>query len=467
MPKASLIVRARNEERWIKSCLESVFNQDFTDFEVILVNNQSRDRTLEIAQRFDVRVVQYAGEYFPGRVLNAGIRESRGELLVMLSGHCIPTNSHWLGSLLVAFDSDPKLAGVYGRQEPLPFTPDRDKRDLWTVFQMDRRIQRKDCFFHNSNSVVRRDLWEQVPFSETATNIEDRIWAKEMLARGYYLIYEPEASVYHWHGIHQNDNAERRRNVVGLIESLKLAESSPMIESSFAERPAEVLAVIPLRGQSLFVGGKPLVAFTIERALACSRVTRVIVSTDDPRTQQVAIDLGAEAPFLRPPELSYDYVGVDQVVEHAFHQLQQSGYSPDWVLTLKETHPFRRPDFLENLVGRAIDSDKGIIVPVQKNIGAIYHKEELGIEAIQPESVPAGLSDPFYLGNIGLGKIVNSRVFLDPATSAATGIYVVADQLASLMIRNQQEADELGPILTQFWRQGSDQGTPAVQFSAA
>lgn len=451
MPYASLIIRTKNEERWIKSCLEGVFGQSFVDFEVILVDNQSSDRTLEIAREFDVRIVEYTDKYLPGRALNAGIRQARGELLVMLSGHCIPTSSRWLETLLSHFD-DAKLAGVYGRQEPLPFTSDRDKRDLWTVFQMDRKIQTRDCFFHNANSAIRRDLWEITPFSETATNIEDRIWAREMLARGHHLIYEPDASVYHWHGIHQNDNAERRRNVVGIIESLQLAESLPAERSDFPNCRPEVLAVIPVRGESPLVYYKSLLAFTIERALQSPWVNRTVVSTDHPHTQQLAIELGAEAPFLRPPELSYDYVGVDQVVEHTVRLLGQEGYRPDWVLTLKETHPFRRRNFLDNLIREALKNDKDMIVPVHKNHVAIYRQRNEEIEAVRDESMPAEVSDPYYFGNVGLGKIVRSCAMLGQQEfSRGTGIYVVPDQVSGLMIRNQHEADEFGPFLREFW----------------
>ena len=183
MPKASIIIRTKNEERWIKPCLEAVFSQDFKDFEVVVVDNQSHDRTLEGAREFCVRIVKYRGRYLPGKSLNEGIRNATGELIVMLSAHCIPTHSRWLSTLLSHFN-DEKLAGVYGRQEPLPFTADRDKRDLWTVFQLDRKVQTKDCFFHNANSAIRRDLWNETPFSEAATNIEDRIWAKEIANAG-------------------------------------------------------------------------------------------------------------------------------------------------------------------------------------------------------------------------------------------------------------------------------------------
>jgi GT2 family glycosyltransferase/CMP-N-acetylneuraminic acid synthetase len=458
MPKASLIIRTRNEERWIRHCLESVFNQDFDDFEVILVDNESTDRTLELAQRFDVKLVSYTEPYFPGRALNAGIRASQGELLVMLSGHCIPTNPRWLGNLLSAF-GDPKLAGVYGRQEPLPYTSDRDKRDLWTVFQLDRKVQRHDCFFHNANSAVRRDLWEQSPFSETATNIEDRIWARQMLDSGYHLIYEPDASVFHWHGIHQNDNAQRRRDVVRIIEHLKLARTSePAIAVLREERP-EIVAVIPVRNMSPTVFFRPLMAYTIERALECKHVTRVVVATDNPQTQELAIRLGAEAPFLRPPELSYDFVGVDQVVEYTLQRLAEKSYEPDWVLTLKETHPFRYPGLLDQLVSEGLQSGNDVIVPVHKTSLSLFKREGEGIAMVQDEALPADVAEPYYLGNVGLGKLTRAAHLLRTETvPPKMGIYVVSEQISGLMIRNQEEADVIGPLLREFWR---NEGRPA------
>lgn len=466
MPRASLIIRTHNEERWIGPCLEGVFGQEFKDFEVIIVDNQSRDRTLDIAEKFDVRVVEFAGTYLPGKSLNKGIRSSDGELIVMLSGHCIPTNSRWLGAILSHF-GDKMLAGIYGRQQPLPFTSDRDKRDLWTVFQLDRKIQTKDCFFHNANSAIRRDLWNETPFSETATNIEDRIWAKAMIDRGYHLIYEPEASVFHWHGIHQNDNGERRRNVVRIIEHLKLAEIAGARPEEFPRAHSEVLAVIPIRGESPTIGNRSLLSFTIERARDCTLVSRVVVSTDDPETRELATALGAEAPFLRPPELSHDYVGVDDVVQHTVDFLGGKGYRPDWVLILKETHPFRHREFLDELIREAIGSENEIIIPVHKNYVAIYRRENDGIVALQDVSMPANISDPYYIGNVGLGKMLNYRLFSGQnLTAGRTGIYVLSDQLSELMIRNQSEADQIGSFLMEFWRRTSlPRGTPQIATS--
>jgi len=52
MSKVSIIIRTKNEEEWISHCLDMVYRQSFTDFEVILVDNESTDHTVEIARRY-------------------------------------------------------------------------------------------------------------------------------------------------------------------------------------------------------------------------------------------------------------------------------------------------------------------------------------------------------------------------------------------------------------------------------
>ena len=75
------------------------------------------------------------------------------------------------------------------------------------MFRNDKRIQKK-IIFHNANSAIRASLLKKYPFSEKATNIEDRIWAKQILDlnKNFQIIYEPKAAVFHHHGLHQSNN---------------------------------------------------------------------------------------------------------------------------------------------------------------------------------------------------------------------------------------------------------------------
>lgn len=220
-PEASIIIRAKNEEQWLERCLAAIAHQDHPNFEVILVDNESTDATVEIAKKFKCNVITITNEEFTfSKSLNKGIKAARGKHIAIISGHCIPTHDRWL-SQLTADLNDPETAGVYGRQEPLPDTDPNDKRDLWTTFGIEKRIQRKDYFFHNANSAIKKSLWEEVPFDETINGVEDRQWAKEMIKKGKTVVYNPDASVYHWHGIHHNGSKDRAERVAKVIELIQ------------------------------------------------------------------------------------------------------------------------------------------------------------------------------------------------------------------------------------------------------
>lgn len=111
-----------------------------------------------------------------------------------------------------------------------------------------------------------------------------------------------------------------------------------------------VLALIPARGSSKGVprknvralGGRPLLAWTIDAALAAATVDRVLVSTDDEEIRAVALAHGAEAPFLRPPELAADDTSDLPVYEHALSWLaERERYEPELVAWLRPTAPLR------------------------------------------------------------------------------------------------------------------------------
>lgn len=217
----SVVVRTKNEGHWIGWCLAALRQQDYPDFEIVVVDNESVDETVGLVKQFGCRLLTISEKDFShGRSLNLGISASKGELIAILSGHCIPMHDRWLRRLALAF-TGPHVAGVYGRQEPLPDTNDLDKRDLWTTFGLDRRVQTQDYFFHNANSMVRREIWEKEPFNEDLPGVEDRDWAKRVLELGYKIVYEPAACVYHFHGINHKQDEARAARVVRVIELIK------------------------------------------------------------------------------------------------------------------------------------------------------------------------------------------------------------------------------------------------------
>ena len=202
MPKVSVIIRAKNEARYLGETLEAIQGQRLQDFEVILVDSGSTDSTVAVAEGYGARIVHIDPRDFTyGRALNLGISHSQGQLLVSLSAHATPETDEWLASLVSGFRYA-GVAGVYGRHIP------RSNASFFELLGMrltgitskETRIQRDRARFSNANGAIRRTLWEKAPFNEHLPGAEDIEWARQMQRQGYSIVYEPRAAVYHSHG---------------------------------------------------------------------------------------------------------------------------------------------------------------------------------------------------------------------------------------------------------------------------
>ena len=121
----------------------------------------------------------------------------------------------------------------------------------------------------------------------------------------------------------------------------------------------EVLALIPARSGSKSipdknirsVGGKPLLAWSIQHAQQAECVDRVIVSTDSTLYAEIAKSYGAEVPFIRPAHLAGDSVRDQPVFEHALRWiLEAEGRVPSVCVHLRPTSPLRDPSAIDAMV---------------------------------------------------------------------------------------------------------------------
>ena len=123
----------------------------------------------------------------------------------------------------------------------------------------------------------------------------------------------------------------------------------------------KVLALIPARGGSKGVprknvrevGGKPLIAWTIEAAKASRYVDRVILSSDDREIIDVAAAWGCEVPFVRPKELATDVADSMSVVRHAIGALPERY---DYLVLLQPTSPMRRAQDIDGAIELCVDA---------------------------------------------------------------------------------------------------------------
>ncbi len=109
------------------------------------------------------------------------------------------------------------------------------------------------------------------------------------------------------------------------------------------------LAIIPARSGSKGLPGKnirelidkPLIAWSIEQALASKYISDVIVSTDSEEIAEIAISYGAKVPFLRPAYLAEDHSSTSDVLIHVIEELGKQNEFYDYLFLLEPTSPIR------------------------------------------------------------------------------------------------------------------------------
>ncbi|MCB5185802.1 glycosyltransferase [Methylobacillus gramineus] len=199
--RASIIIRTLNEARHLESVLQSIASQTLNDWshEVILVDSGSTDDTLQIAERYGCRIQHITREEFSfGRSLNRGCEAAMGDILVFISGHCVPTDAHWLQTLCQPI-LEQRADYAYGKQLGGEQSHFSEKRIFAKYFPAISALPQAGFFCNNANAALSRKAWQQYRFDEDLTGLEDMDLAQRLTRDHGRVGYIAEAAVYHHH----------------------------------------------------------------------------------------------------------------------------------------------------------------------------------------------------------------------------------------------------------------------------
>ena len=248
-PEISVVIRTFNEEKYLAALLEALNLQFLRDFETIVVDSGSLDRTRDIAtQKADQLLRIQSHDFTFGHSLNVGIRAAAGKYIVIVSAHTLPVDNEWLTKLIESFH-DNQTAMVYGRQLGGETSRFSESQDMRRTFGSQREILQPPNFFaNNANSAIRRDLWQQHPFDESLPGLEDIEWAKYWMERDYQVVYEPTAALYHIH--EESWRQVRRRYHREAIAARRIGIKS--LKHAWLTPPAEAMRAVIECGYSYF-----------------------------------------------------------------------------------------------------------------------------------------------------------------------------------------------------------------------
>ena len=208
----SFVVRTRDEEQWVGHTIQSIIDYFGPNSEIIVVDNESVDDTLEIvnlfARRFhNIKVyTMKRSDYTPGKSLNFGISKTSSEskIVGIISSHCQIKDIDL--DLLNQYFKDEKCAAVFGKQIPVYRGKKIRMRYIWDNFNVDNpvnnpleNIEIERYFFHNAFSFVRKTHVQDIPFDEDLSGKEDRYWAEKVVKAGKHYTLDPRiVCLHHW-----------------------------------------------------------------------------------------------------------------------------------------------------------------------------------------------------------------------------------------------------------------------------
>jgi N-acylneuraminate cytidylyltransferase/CMP-N,N'-diacetyllegionaminic acid synthase len=139
------------------------------------------------------------------------------------------------------------------------------------------------------------------------------------------------------------------------------------------------------------LGGKPLIAHTIQCAQACSALERIVVSTDDQQIAEVARQYGAEVPFIRPAHLAQDDSSKWPVFQHLVQTLGQMGGRPiDVLVDLDTGVPLRQPSDIAGCVAQLLGGEAEVVVTAYAaDRNPYFNMVELGVDGFARIVIPS------------------------------------------------------------------------------
>ncbi len=206
-----------------------------------------------------------------------------------------------------------------------------------------------------------------------------------------------------------------------------------------------ILALIAARGGSKrlpgknirHLGGKPLIAWTIELALRCACFCDVLVSTDDAEIAAVARRHGALVPWLRPEELASDTADSVDVALHAIDWYQEQHGELDGLALLQPTSPFRTEHTVTESLAVFLSGGRRSVVsvtPALSHPAWCFHLEESGIEPFMGWEAASARSQ-----DLAPAFVTDGSIFLTTPEALRLHRSFISATTQAFIVRNPRE----------------------------
>lgn len=210
--KVSIIIPNYNGEEYLKDCLDSLSRQAFNVPEIIIIDNSSKDNSLQLIPKEcrNIRLLKLSRNYGFSRAVNEGIKVAKGDYIVLLNNDTT-VDSHWLESLVKCIEKDNRIFSCcskmirYSERDKIDDAGDEYNIFGWAYKRGDGTSIDKYCESENVFSscagaaIYRKEVFDEIGYFDENffAYLEDVDISFRAKIQGYKNVYCSDAVVYH------------------------------------------------------------------------------------------------------------------------------------------------------------------------------------------------------------------------------------------------------------------------------
>jgi glycosyltransferase involved in cell wall biosynthesis len=173
-----VLIRFKNSAATLPAVLAALRKQTLQPDVMVAVDSGSSDASPALLKAAGAQIVTWSAPYHHAKVLNFGLARCPAERVLVLSSHTVLQSPNALARLHATLD-DPRAACASGKWDDDSYYSDAVDWD-----ELSRKGLKLGSVYSNSFGLLRRSFWEELPFDESLTTMEDYAWAVDQIRRG-------------------------------------------------------------------------------------------------------------------------------------------------------------------------------------------------------------------------------------------------------------------------------------------
>lgn len=388
-PKATVYIPCHNYGHFLEQAIKSVIDQNFTSWELQIIDDASKDETAAIAKRYQtlypekIHVITNSECCGLQACANIALNHAKGDYIMRLDSDDFLDESALL-VLVNYLDMHKDVALVYPNYVYV------NEGGQFLALENRKKIGKEahllDLPAHGACTLIRKRILKSIGGYSEDYKVQDGydLWLKVLQRYPVGNVSTPLFS-------YRQHNKSQTRDEENILETRSRIKRERVIGTSNSSVKPLITAIIGAKNTYhnlpnivfSLIGGKRLIDYTIESAIEVNTFDKILVSTDDPKVKEYCSRFPELSVMIRSPELSNERVIVPEVINNAVINLEQEqGYYPDILVYLNIHAPLRRAIHIQKAIDTLLLYNTDSVLSVYEDFDLHYAHAKNGLEPL-------------------------------------------------------------------------------------